>query len=283
MSLKHNKKRNVFIIYEQLISLVTRLASQGNNTEANYIVQFIKENFNGKKEIGKQLKLMEEILYKKGYDKKTAEKILEETLNQISCLSKEKLEKEKTILIEKINRKISKDLFKFPIKTYKAAASAQMLINETFDVNKKISPTEKIKIKNLLINRISDSSQKKNEEKVDNLTLAIMCSKFNKRYANIMNEGQKEILSAWSTYLIDNNEKKMSNVLDNKISFLKRTLSKHIESPKHKGSDHEPFISESYNKLINNKYDLTEQSIYEVMRFYDLVEDLSNYNVSKEK
>ncbi len=281
MSLKHNKKRNAFIIYEQLIALTTRLAAGGNKEEASSVIAFLKEHFRSDTEIGKEYKLLESILSPGGHTKDNAEKIIEESLKQVKTLTTPKLEKEKTKLIEDINRRISKDLFKIPLKDYKAAASAQILLNEARRGKIETSPVERVKIRSILVEKIS-KSKSESSEKIDNVTFAILCSKFNQRYSKLMNADQKETLSAWSTFLIDGNQDKANSLLNEKIDKLKLSLSSHMSSKKHRKAEHEPLLKEAYSKLVDSDFNLNEQCIYEVMRYFDLVEDLDNYDAQKE-
>lgn len=282
MSLKHNKKRNSFIVYEQLISLTTRLAAAGNKKEASVVVDFIKEHFGPNTEIGKEYKLLETILSPGGYTKDQAEKIIQESLEQAKTLSERKLTKEKTKLIEDINKKLTKDLHKIPLKNYKAAASAQILLNESRNKKIQTSPIERVKIKNILVEKISHPRQTEADEKIDNITFAVLCSKFNQRYSKLMNENQKEILASWSTFLIDRDEAKATKNLNKKVQELKTSLSAHMSSKKHRKAEHEPLLKEAYSKLVHSNFELNENSIYEVMRYFDLVEDLDNYNAKEE-
>ena len=282
MSLKHNKKRNSFVIYEQLISLTTRLAAAGNKKEATAVIDFIKEHFGVHTEIGKEYKLLESILAPGGYNKNSAEKIIEESLKQARTLSSTKLDKEKTKLIEHINKSLTKDLHKIPLKNYKAAASAQILVNEARSGQIQTSPIERMKIHTILVEKISKSSTPEPNDKIDNITFAVLCSKFNQRYAKLMNEDQKEMLSTWSTFLIDGDEKKASIHLNEKVDKLKLSLSGHMSAKKHRKAEHEPLLKEAYSKLVDSEFVLNEQCVYEVMRFFDLVEDLDNYDAQKE-
>jgi len=282
MSLRHNKKRNAFIIYEQLIALTTRLAAAGNKEEASSVIAFIKEHYKSNTEIGKEFKLLEAILSPGGHTKDNSEKIIEESIKQAKTLTTAKLEKEKTKLIEDVNKHISKDLFKIPLKDYKAAASAQILLNESRHGKIETSPVERVKIRSILVDKISKSKLTESDEKIDNVTFAILCSKFNQRYSKLMNDDQKETLSAWSTFLIDGNEEKANSILNEKVNKLKLSLSSHMSLKKHKQAEHEPLLKEAYSKLVDSDFSLNEQCVYEVMRFFDLVEDLDNYDAQKE-
>ncbi len=271
--LRHNKKRNSYIIYEQLLTLATTLAAKGVKNEANFVLAFIKENFSTNTEIGKELKLFESVLSKKEYDKDLASKILDETVAESRSISSEKINEEKTRLIEKINKYISYELFDIPVKEYKIMASAQLLLNEsrgTFES----TPEQRVKIKNNLIERMTEKEIVEESEKVDNLTFSLMVNKFNKRYAKLMNEDQKHILSAWTNYLITNNEKLMLEVMGQKLSKIKECLVKNSKTQKE--AEYYPMLKEACDTISKYTPAVTEESVYEVMRYCDIVEDLQN-------
>lgn len=271
--LRHNKKRNSYIIYEQLLSLTTRLAAQGNHEEAKYIVGFIKQYFHPSTEIGKEFKILESLMSKTS-SKQEAEKILEESLIQSKVLDFDKLKKEKNTLIEQINKKISSKLFDVPVKDYKSMASAQILINEVKDNFQNTTPTERVKIKNFLTERMSEKQQVANNEKMDNFTFAVLVNKFNKKYSQLMNEDQRELLSAWSNFVIENKEENINSVINSKVLKLKESLSLHLSEKK--DSDYKELLFEAYGKLSSEKFAPDEKSLYELMRYFDLVEELSN-------
>lgn len=276
--LRHKKKRNSFIVFEQLVGLITRLASAGNNTEASLVVDFLKKHFKSGTQLLKEYRLINEVLSSRGHPKEEADKIIDEVLSESKKLSTEKLEEEKTSLIQAINSQISCDLYNIPVRDYKLAASIQILMNEARSESGFTTPSERVKIKSLLSERLSVKENVKDEDKIDNLTFAVLVSKFNQRYSKLMNEDQRHLLSAWTNYLIDNNEEIIKKTMDEKIGKLKTCLSSHVGSLQHKDSDHETLLKEAYSTLVEKQFTLNEQSVYEVMRFFDLVEDLENYN-----
>lgn len=274
--LRHNKKRNSYIIYEQLLTLATTLAAKGKKDEANFTLSFIRDNFSLSSEIGKEIKLFESLLNKKGYKKELASEILNEAFVESKNISPVKIDQEKTKLIENINKHISYDLFDIPVKEYKTMASLQILLNESRNSSCESTPEERVKIKNSLLERMCESNEKKEEDKVDNLTFSLMINKFNQRYAKLMNEDQKHILSAWTNYLITNDEQKMTTVLEEKVQKIKSCFEKSSKQKSQKETEYYPMLKEAFENVKNYKTSLSEDGVYEVMRYFDIVEDLQN-------
>lgn len=274
--LRHNKKRNSYIIYEQLLTLATTMAAKGQRDEAAFVLSFIRENFSLNSEIGKEIKLFESLLNKNQYEKEMAIRVLEETLNEAKNISKQRLDEEKTKLIEKINKFISYDLFDIPVRDYKTMASVQILLNELRDSKFDSTPEERVKIKNNLLERMCTKTEIKESDKVDNLTFSLAISKFNKRYSKLMNEDQKHILSAWTNFLITNDENKMKSVLAEKLDKINKCFSKYLSDGKQKNAEYYPMLKEAKAKLKEYNVSLTEESVYEIMRCFDIVEDLQS-------
>ena len=281
--LKHNKKRNSFIVYEQLITLATRLAAGNNNTEANYVIGIIKEYYSPKTNLGKEYKLMRSVFETKARSKEVAKDILQEALSEGSTISEENLNFEKGRLINAVNKSFSKDFYKIPVKNYKHAASLQILMNESRSDQVDTDPAERANIKNMLIENLAKKEPPKNKENVDNLTLSLMIQKFNKRYANVMNEDQREILAVWTNYLINKNEDQARTILEDKVSKLKSSLTSLVATKGREAKELKSYLQEANDKLKNSQFELNENSIYEVMRYFDLAEDLKNYEKEEEQ
>lgn len=274
--LRHNKKRNSYIIYEQLLTLATTLAAKDKKDESKFVMNFIRENFAYSTEIGKEVKLFESLLNKKGHEKEFASKVLEETIKQSNNISPQKLTLEKTRLIENVNKHISYELFDIPVKEYKTMASVQILLNESRNQDCETTPEQRVKIKNNLIERMCQTNETKETEKIDNLTFSLMVNKFNQRYAKLMNEDQKHILSAWTNFLITNDEQKMLNVLQEKVNKVKSCFEKTSSSKSQKDAEYFPMLKEAFEQVKKYQPSVNEDVVYEVMRYLDIVEDLQN-------
>ena len=180
--LKHNKKRNVRIIYEQLVSVMTRLAANGNTKEARYVLALTQKHFNTKSILGQELKLFETVLTPIGCSKENASHVLNETLAQASKVDQNKIKEAQDALIADIKKKLSDDVFNIPVKEFKSMASAQIMLNDVRGLNFTTSPVERVKLKNFLVGKISTQPKVLNEEKIDNFTYKIAVEKFNKKY-----------------------------------------------------------------------------------------------------
>lgn len=270
--LKHNKKKNAYIVLEQLLSIMTRLAAQNKQNEAKFLLSVIKEHYNKKTVLSKEKQLFESLLKLSDLSEKDAEDILQETLSQASKINPKELEIAKANLINDISKRIDKDLFSVPVKDYKLMASAQMMFNEARNNENIITPVEKNKLKKMIIKNLTKKTVKEDKHEIDNFTFKVLLNKYNKKYTDIINEHQKEVLKSWTIFTVDGVEENIKPILEQKLNLIEKTLGANFD----KKSDIQPMLQEAYGKVKNKKIEkIDENLIYEVMRYLDLVEDLS--------
>lgn len=271
---KHNKKKNARIVYEQLMVLATRLSLTNHHKESKYILSIVKEHFHPSTQLGKEKKLFDAILQTKTSSPSDAEAILAEVLTEARCLDEKRLEKEKIDLINRVMNEVGKDLFSIPLKDFKLTASAQILFNEMRNNFKFSSPTERVKIKTLILENMKKEEKEEFSYDMDNFTFNILVEKFNKKYSGVMNEDQKEILKSWIDYLLTEDSKKFKNTINKKLSKVKAELDIQLLTENHHSGDYTEMLQEARNKIGKNVNLLNEDTVYEVMRYFDLVEDL---------
>ncbi len=280
--IKHNKKKNTLIIYEQLMTLAARLIAQKNLKEYNFIMSFVRENFAPTTELGKERKILSNLTEASCKEDVVAD-FITEAIAQVKTLSADRLEKEKSTLINKINREIGADLFKIPIKDYKLQASVQVLMNEETNGYKYSTPEERVKIKRILKENLTKVKLEEDTEEVDNFTYKVLISKYNKKYSDTLNEDQKELMTAWVKYVVDENEEEIKKIVVEKKTLIENIVKDSLKSKSHKAADYYEMLKEAQISFKEKDYTvINEDNIYEVMRGLDLVEDLeSSKNVAK--
>lgn len=272
--LKHNKKKNSQIIFEQLMILATRLALNSKKKQAKEVLRIVKEHYKPGTELGREKKLFDAITSNSAKTVEEAEAILVEVLNEVKFIKEKPLDREKVILVNKIIDTIGKELFSIPVKEYKLLASTQILFNETRNNFKHSNPGERVKIKKILIENLNKKPAVDEIGEVDNLTNKIVIKKFNEKYSSIMNEDQKEVFSGWMDFLFEQEEDKIISLLENKRQNAKITLQILSENKKHDSSEYKMMLEESISKLSEPIKNVDENLVYETMRYFDLIEDL---------
>ena len=122
MKVKHSKFKNTAILFELLVKQITHEVL--SNSKKNVSETIIKEFFNSKKELAKELKLYNQVVKEKYSKSDDAKLFLEQIIEERKKLDDRKLNKEKYNLIKAI--KESYELPKFlssNLQNYKLLAS----------------------------------------------------------------------------------------------------------------------------------------------------------------
>ena len=131
MSKGHNKKRNVGLIYEQIVRQATIATTENRASDAKTYVQFVTKHFVEGSELLKEFKLFNAILETSGVSEKVADRVLELARETTRSIDVEKLHREKGTLINEANRLFGKgSLFATPVENFRALATVQSLLNE---------------------------------------------------------------------------------------------------------------------------------------------------------
>ncbi len=273
--LKHNKKTNAGIVFEQLLATTTRLAASGNVNEARFVMSIIKNHFAPQTNLGKERKLIDAITSPQFSSKEEAVQVFEETLKEAATINPKELEREKQALITSVNKNLGQGLYNIKISKYKDMASAQILFNEARNGFVYTTPQERVQAKNTLLESMTKKVSEDEEEKiiVDNLTLKLAVKKFNKKYSKMLNEDQQEVLKAYMMYKASNNSSELESMLKKKVSKISTSMNLYKNNKN--CTEVSEMLTEAIDKISQfDASNINEESVYEVMRYFDLVEDL---------
>jgi hypothetical protein len=195
---KHNKKRNVGIVYEQLVAVVSQATVEGNQAKANNALRIIKKYFAPGTELYREFRLINSLVKTHVGSDALASRILDETKRAAIAYDVSKLQSEKSALIGDINRTFQKESFyRTPVKNYKVFATIHTLLEDWRSNAPDIS--RRLQYETVLHGWLL---QEKNEPQFDglktvgvnDLTVKIMRESFNKKFGNSLNESQRKLL-----------------------------------------------------------------------------------------
>jgi hypothetical protein len=210
--MRHNKKRNVGIIYEQLAQAFSQSLVEKNQKKAFLIKKIIDTHYNQSGEVFKEFKIFNALLKVHASSDSLATSILQEARKATNSLNRKKLQIEKSLLIKDINYTLNEENFySREILNYKNLATIQSLMN-IWQKNSKSDFQKLAEYENKVhyFLREEKTSQNVLEEinpEVDGLVLKIMREKFNKKYKPILSNKQSEIIES---YVCENFEKTIS-------------------------------------------------------------------------
>lgn len=230
MAKVHNKKRNIGIIYEQIIQHVCKKAVENDEHASEKGVAIIKEHFKKGTQLHKEYKLFKALAETRGVSGPLANSIIFEAKKACNNMfNRVKLEKEKSRLIRKLNYTFGKGkIFEESVENYTLYATIQTLLNEwrdpknaSFDLTTKYE----IKLHESLTSEKVEVVKEKPILKVDNLTYKLMNEIFDKKYKSFLNENQNNLLCYYSANDNDSLREAFSDLKNNTINLLEEYMS----------------------------------------------------------
>lgn len=247
MAKNHNKKRNIGIIYEQIINFVCERLMEDDSKSAEAAINIIKENFKENTQLFKEYKLFKALSETYNVSDTLATSIIKEAKKACNHMFNNKiLESEKSSLIRDLNYTFGKGvIFEGKVKDYRRYATIQTLLNEWRSSSPQFDTVTEYEIK-LHENLTSKKVLTENNvvpKKVDKFTHNLMKEMFNKKYSNRLNETQQEIISL---YIKDD-----ENELTEKYKAVKSSCSHLLEN----------YIVNCSNSILKDKYYTIKENI----------------------
>ena len=281
--IKHSKFKNTGFIFELLVRQVTSEILSSNKSVAETI---LKEFFNSKKELSKELKLYQYLINEKYNSESKAEQFINTILEARKRLDEKKLIKEKYNLINEIKETYNLDEFiKSSISNYKTLASIYKLF-ETVTTDEQYDPTDVVSSRFTIAENIINSSiqnkdskikdavleeYKKQDEDLRAVSYKLLVESFNSKYKNLTNE-QKSLLREYINNI--NNTGKLNEYVFNEVFKLTNEL-KEVGS---KVSDKVTKIKLAETianiKKIKSVKKIKEQHLSAMMMTYELLSEL---------
>jgi len=263
--MKHNKKRNVGIIYELLLKHISTKLLEGNKKDAKIATRIIEKHFKKGTELYKEFRLFNALAKSNITHTHTVASILNEAKIASRKLSKETLEKEKSLLLKDINYKIAdKNFYYRSITDYRDLGLVQLSLNEWRKKDRDVKKLVDLEVR--LGELMLRDKNKINEHKYDashsdRLVLKIMTEKFNRRYGEELTADQKKIIEGY-VFLSDKNPSQLQE-------FFKVKKQEALEKL-------ENFEDTSDNKYLLSKLDEVREKIANLP-----AKDINDQNVVK--
>jgi hypothetical protein len=218
-SIKHNKLRNTGILFELLVRQITSDVME--NKKDGAAVRLMREFFNSKKELGKELMLYRAFFNVQNLSEQKAFQLLKLVTEQRKNLDQHVLDTQKYLLIKEIKKNFDlKEFFSARIPSYKIYASIyksfdaavngindtttiEELANSQFTIVEHLSGkvlTKEIKEHNELASIVRSQ-----DDDIRFLSYKILIERFNEKYKGL-DEAQKKLLQEY-IYNISNTSK----------------------------------------------------------------------------
>ena len=197
----HNKKRNVGIIYEQLLTTAARGIVENDKKLTSKAQKIIKRFYQDGTEIYREHRLFTAIIEPHISDGSLATKILGEAKKAARSHNAQKLEREKSRLIKEINYSFGKPFYSQKVNNYTDFATVQTLLNDwrsgkEADFNRVTLFENKVH-KILITPKVIINLSEEHSKDVDNLVVKVMTEKFNDKYSKQLTETQQMLIKQY--------------------------------------------------------------------------------------
>lgn len=273
MKFKHNKKRNTAFLFEALIRELTKASLNEDIEKKGVVIAIIKEHFNKDSILAKELELYKTLNEDIDMSPEFAEKLLYEVKVDYQSLNKKKVFEAQSVLINEINKKLSKSIFSNFVPNYKNLATIYQILNPDTT-----PPKARILLEDELIKNIT-SKNKLNENKmkpVDKITMNVFVKKFNEQYSKSLLKEQQNLLKRYVTSFTDNGLE-LKIFLNEEIARLKSTLR---ESLNHKSIQNDFEVKEKTEQVLSiidgfRKRKVDSRMVETILKIQGLVKEIS--------
>ena len=197
----HNKKRNVGIIYEQLLATIAAGIVENNSKKTSQAQTLIARFFREGTELFKEHRLFKAMVEPEIKDGSLATKILDEAKKAARGHHTTRLTREKNRLIREINVNFGKNFYSTKVKNYTEFATIQTLLNDWRDYSSadisRVTLFEQKAHDILLKPKPNKSLNELKDLQVDNLVVKVMTEKFNEKYSKQLTEVQQTLVKEY--------------------------------------------------------------------------------------
>ncbi|MBK23586.1 MAG: hypothetical protein CME70_06225 [Halobacteriovorax sp.] len=202
MAKAHNKKRNVGIIYEQLLRCISESLVEGDELKAKVTSEILKKHFKPGSQLYREFRLFNALVKTTVKSESLATRILGEAKKAAIGFDKDQLRREKAALIKEINYRIDdQNFYHQHVGDYRSYATIQTLLNdwrrERASDLVRIAKYEDIVCEWLMTERVEEDVSYHRDEDVNSLSVKIMTEKFNKKYGQALNSDQAKLIQEY--------------------------------------------------------------------------------------
>jgi hypothetical protein len=250
--------------------------------------KILKENFNSKKELSKELKLYQYLINEKYNSEAKAEKFIDTVCEARKRLDEAKLTKEKYNLVKRIRESYNiEDLLKSSVSNYKVLASIYKIF-ESINESEILDPTDVVSSRfTIAENIINKSIQnkdakikdavleqfKKQDETVRALSYKILIESFNTKYKDLSSE-QKVLLREYINGMT--NSSGFSNHIQSEVNKITQSLNEIGKKITDKVTKIKLVETIGQIKKIKQNKRVKEQHVSALMMAYELIKELKN-------
>jgi hypothetical protein len=279
--LKHNKKRNVALVYELLVRHLSSKIISEDSDGSKRTFSLIQKYFSPGNPIFAEKELFDVIRENRSSSEQIARKILGEVKAQARATDVHLLNEKRDLMLHDVNHSFGKDIYsRYNISEYKLLASICMLI-ESF---RKRSPviSESVDVlrleESIVRYMLSDCEpETQQQQKIDDLACAMAISRFKERYGSL-NESQRSLLGSYIKSIMRSDRTRLLAHLKRDVSIIEKKIEKGMLLQEVRD---DKIMSDRMKDALSSlrKIELStdvESSVQDVMLYHGLCEQLES-------
>ncbi|OUU15153.1 MAG: hypothetical protein CBB97_24160 [Candidatus Endolissoclinum sp. TMED37] len=272
----HNKKRNVGIIYEQLVLKLSKAVVENDKKTFRDTRQIIKKYFKKGTELYKEHRLVNSLADFQTTQMSVIPTILDETKKATWRINERKLDREKSKLIRDINETFGKSFYSTRVGNYRDLATIDLLLQEyrkgsNSDHARLLEYSDKVTTI-LVKKKDTKSVDNMKSPEINNLVVSLMREKFSKAYVSNLSSDQINLINEWV----------INGTTQELISEMKATKTICLDVLKnYQQNCSNEFLGrnlvEVYSNVNSTKFDdeIDETHIIRTMTMHDIIKELS--------
>ncbi len=223
MKVKHNKKRNVGLLFAQLSQLVSESMVEGDVQKANHTLAIIKKHFSPGSELFKEFRLFRAIMVTSVPTDSLASSIISEAKSASKAIDIKLLTQQKSALIKDINYNLSESRFyDRRVTDYKTYATVQTLLAEWRSAEPDVAVIAKFEPElhaHLMKEKAVQDLEELKTTDVNHLVVDIMRKKIEEKFGSHLSAPQLSLLREY-VFSSDDKEAFLSHLTSIKESTL---------------------------------------------------------------
>lgn len=275
--MKHNKYKNVGVIYEALCSAVLKEVSNNNNSKAKKFMSIINKYFLSETTLQKSWQVYHQLLYNETVNYFYADRFINLLVKENNMIDGEKLSIDINNLFSEVSSFANKkELMKTKTPNYKLFASFNMLSE-----NNNLNSTEKISCRTVLSEHLVDNKEAdrlrdsyatykiNNNDDIDDtidettkrLAEVVAINTFKDRYNNSLNEEQKDFL----IHYITKNDGSFNKLIKNKATKIIKDINESVSNDINSETKEKIYLVCEKLKNITSKRRVDEQDLTTIL------------------
>tara|TARA_Y100000296_G_scaffold58513_1_gene67417 strand:- start:1141 stop:1959 length:819 start_codon:yes stop_codon:yes gene_type:complete len=272
MKLKHNKKRNTMFLYEALVKELTKSIVKKDKERKDTVLSILREHFSKNSTLHREMQLYKDILDSEKLDFHTAEKLLYESVRTYwHGFDRKEVHKEQGKVVNKVNKKLSKNVFSNFVPNYKNLATLSQIFGDDLTAKQRVMLERQ-----MLDNMVSESKKEEGMKPIDSLTYKTFVKKFNSTY-NMLPEEQQKLLNHYILSFRDN-QVELKIFLNEELGRLRKIIESSLELKEIKTDESMLNKTKEIANLMEGfkKQEIDENLIKQVLKIQELAREIDS-------